>query len=142
MAKGIASKMNKGIFWFICFPEEDGTLSFTGEMISLPVPCDLDGHPAASISFNSQKGDSNTHKNSWKDLVAKRKDLRRFSWNYFPRGRVEILRGRALIYMNPQIQNCEDFLERIQRTYGIGHLDIQVKIDNSVHYQCAVLDDN
>lgn len=133
--------ISKGIFWFICFAEEDGTLSFTGEMISLPVPCDSDGNPAADISFNSKKGVSNTHKNSWKDLVSKRKDLRRFPWDYFPRGRVEIAHSRAFVYMNPQIQNCEDYISRIRQEFHIGELDVIVKMDNSAHYQCRILDE-
>ena len=132
--------MSKGIFWFICFVEEDGTLFFSGEMISLPVPCDLEGNPAADISFNSKKGDSNTRKNSWKDLVAKRKDLRRFPWNYFPRGRVEISRGRAFVFMNPLIQNCEDYILRIRQEFHICELDVMIKMDNSAHYQCTILD--
>ena len=133
--------MSKGIFWFICFWGEDGELSFTGEIISLPVPWDWDGNLAPGISFNSKSGLSNTHKNSWKDLVAKRKDLRRFPWNYFPRGRVQISRGRAFVFMNPIIQECEDYMLRIQQKFHIEEMDVVIKIDNSAHYQCTILEE-
>ena len=54
---------------------------------------------------------------------------------------MEISRGRALVFMNPQILNCENYLERIREKFGIGHLDIRVRIDNSAHYQCTILED-
>ena len=73
--------------------------------------------------------------------IAGRKDLRGIPWNYFPRGRVEISHGRAFLYMNPEILNCNDYLERIREKFGIGHLDIRVRIDNSAHYQCTILED-
>lgn len=132
--------MNKGIFWFPCFVGTEGELIFTEEIEALPVPCDEDGNPKVPASFNSRNGRSNTHKDSWEEVTAGRKDLRGIPWNYFPRGRVEISRGRAFIFMNPEILNCADYLERIRETFGIGHLDIRVRIDNSAHYQCTILD--
>lgn len=54
---------------------------------------------------------------------------------------MEISRGRALVFMNPQILNCENYLERIREKFEIGHLDIRVRIDNSAHYQCTILED-
>ena len=157
--------MSKGIFWFLCYVGTEGKLVFTGEIVALPIPCDRDGNPEVPASFisqesasyetkpsggcalraqgkwllNSKNGCSNTHKDSWKAVTAGRKELKKIPWNYYPRGRVEISRGRALVFMNPQILNCENFLERIQETFGIGHLDIRVKIDNSAHYQCTIL---
>ncbi|MEY8336966.1 hypothetical protein AALB16_02910 [Lachnospiraceae bacterium 62-35] len=134
-------KMSKGIFWFFCSIGREGVLSFSGEILSLPVPCDADGNPTAAVSFNSQNGRSNTHKNSWMELTARRKELRKFSWNYFPRGRVEMFHGKAFIFINPQILNCENFLVLIKREFHIEQLDVRVKIDNSAHYQCTILDE-
>ena len=54
---------------------------------------------------------------------------------------MEISRGWALVFMNPQILNCENYLERIREKFEIGHLDIRVRIDNSAHYQCTILED-
>ena len=133
--------MRKGIFWFPCATGEGGGLIFTGEIVALSVPCDEDGTPEVSTSFNAKNGCSNTHKASWAAVTAGRKDLRKVPWDYFPRGRVEIAHGRALVFMNPQILNCGEYLERIKETFQIGHLDIRVKIDNSVHYQCRIWED-
>lgn len=137
--------MSKGIFWFPCFVGTEGELIFTGEIVALLVPCGEDGNPEVPASlatheYNSRNGRSNTHKDSWKAVTAGRKDLRGIPWNYFPRGRVEISRGRAFIFMNPEILNCDNYLERIREKFGIGHLDIRVRIDNSAHYQCTILD--
>ena len=133
--------MNKGIFWFPCSTDQEGELVFTGEILALLIPCDEDGNPKAAASFNSKNGCNNTHKNSWRTVTAGRKELRGIPWNYFPRGRVEISHGRAFLYMNPEILNCNDYLERIREKFGIGHLDIRVRIDNSAHYQCTILED-
>lgn len=118
--------MNKGIFWFPCFVGTEGELIFTEEIEACIIP---------------ETAAPNTHKDSWKAVMTGRKDLRGISWNYFPRGRVEISHGRALVFMNPQILNCKNYLEQIREKFGIGHLDIRVKIDNSAHYQCTILDD-
>lgn len=134
--------MNKGIFWFPCFLGTEGEMVFTGEILALPIPCDEDGNPKVIAPFNSKNGCSNTHKDSWEMITAGRKDLRGISWNYFPRGRVEISRGRASVFMNPQILNCENYLERIKEKFRIEGLDIRVKNDNSAHYQCTILNDH
>ena len=134
--------MRKGIFWFPCARGEAGELVFTGEILALPVPCDEDGTPKVPTSFNAKNGCSNTHKASWTTVTAGRKDLRKVPWDQFPsRGRVEIAHGRALVFMNPQILNCADYLERIKETFQIGFLDVRVKIDNSAHYQCRIVED-
>lgn len=141
----IGEKMSKGIFWFPCFMGTEGELIFTEEIEALLIPCDEDGNSKVSVSFytceyNSRNGRSNTHKDSWKAVTAGRKDLRGIPWNYFPRGRVEISHGRAFLYMNPEILKCNNYLERIREKFGIGHLDIRVRIDNSAHYQCTILE--
>ena len=138
--------MSKGIFWFPCFMGTEGELIFTEEIEAILVPCDENGNSEVSVYFytceyNLRNGRSNTHKDSWKAVTAGRKDLRGIPWNYFPRGRVEISHGRAFLYMNPEILNCNDYLERIREKFGIGHLDIRVRIDNSAHYQCTILED-
>ena len=133
--------MRKGIFWFPCARGEAGELVCTGEILALPVPCDEDGTPKVPTSFNAKNGCSNTHKASWTTVTAGRKDLRKVPWDQFPRGRVEIAHGRALVFMNPQILNCADYLERIKETFQIGCLDVRVKIDNSAHYQCRIVED-
>ena len=119
-------RMSKGIFWFPCFVGAEGELIFTDRI---------------EARITSETAAPNTHKDSWKAVTAGRKDLRGIPWNYFPRGRVEISRGWALVFMNPQILNCENYLERIREKFEIGHLDIRVRIDNSAHYQCTILED-
>ena len=133
--------MNKGIFWFPCSTDQEGELVFTGEILAFLIPCDEDGNPKAAASFNSKNGCNNTHKNSWRTVTAGRTELRGIPWNYYPRGRVEISHGKALVFMNPQILNREDFLELIREAFGIGDMDVRVKIDNSAHYQCGILEE-
>ena len=88
------------IFGFI--RREEGELTFTEDSLACAIP---------------ETAAPNTHKDSWKAVTAGRKDLRGIPWNYFPRGRVEISRGWALVFMNPQILNCENYLERIREKF-------------------------
>lgn len=128
---------SKGVFWFIC-TVSDGQLKFE-EILALPIPCRGDD---IGIIYNSRKGNSHTHKNSWGELVLRRKSLRKLPWNYFPRGRVEIFGNQVRIFMNPIITEFEDYLGIIKLEFNIpGYLEVREIIDNSNHYRCFIVDE-
>lgn len=128
---------SKGLFWFIC-TVADGQLKFE-EILTLSIP--YRGNDIG-IVYNSRKGNSFTHKNSWSELVSRRKSLRKLPWNYFPRGRVEILRNQVRIFMNPTITEFEDYLGIIKLEFSIpGYLEVREIIDNSNHYRCLIVDE-
>lgn len=133
----------QGIFWFTCsFAGEDETCDFSeSELLALPVSHKESEAWEARVlpeepAFNSRRGDAYTHQKSWALLTEKRKELRRYAWNYFPRGRVEIRRGKAVIFMNPCILSCEDFLERLVERFRLKGMKVRVVADCSRHYHC------
>ena len=105
--------------------------------------CDEFGNLIPDENEESQKGEfqeeawSNNHKKIWSKLP--RKVTQGKSFHYFPRGRVEIRRQRALIFLNPCL--CyEGTLRKIKAEFRLDHneaiRDILVKADGSRHYQC------
>lgn len=130
----------QGIFWFTCsFAGEEERCDFSEtELLALAVPCGevcTEALPEGFV-FNSRKGDAFTHRKTWAVLTKKRKDLRRYAWNYFPRGRVEIRHGKAVIFMNPCILSCEHFQEKLVERFHLEGMKVQVAADCSRHYHC------
>ena len=138
----MSEHVSKGIFWFICgFNEMDECVFSDNEMIAFPVPCDRNGQMIGHSDFNSKKGNAYNHEKTWTSFVKHRKDLRKYGWNYFPRGRVEISGGRAFLYVNINIIRYENFQRDIADVFHLDGLDIRVIADNSRHYYCHE-DDN
>lgn len=130
-------EFSKGIFWFVCSFDETDRCDFSEtEMIAFPVPCDRNGKVTGYGNFNSRRGNAQNHKATWQTLVKGRRDLRKYGWNYFPRGRVEIAGGRAFIYLNINIICYEGFQRDIVERFHLKGLDIRVIGDNSAHYHC------
>ena len=61
------------------------------------------------------------------------------TYNYYPRGRVEIKRHKATIYLNPNIAT-EDVLGFLIEKFGLtsdnGITGVIMKADGSDHYKC------
>lgn len=131
----MSGEIAKGIFWFTCSFDEENRCDFSGaELIAQPILCDCNGQPIEAQQFNSKKGTSFTHKATWASLVHRRKDLRRFPWDYFPRGRVEIRNNKAIIFINPNIVICDLYKQRIIKEFHLESIEVKVLVDNSIHY--------
>lgn len=130
-------RVSKGIFWFTCSFDEENQCDFSEtEMIVQLVPCDPSGHAVSDGGFNSKRGDAFNHKAAWPPLVRNRKDLRRHGWNYYPRGRVEVGRDKAVIYLNINILRYENFQKEIAERFHLNGLKVRVVVDHSRHYDC------
>jgi len=113
--------------------EDEDTWDFDDYYIlALHIPCDLEGGTSFS-GFNSRKGTSITHERTWKDLEGSRPEGKH-SWNYYPRGRVEISGGKARIFLNPVIFNCKLFKESLIKEFNLQRLPVKIIADNSFHY--------
>ncbi len=130
----------QGIFWFTCsFVGEEERCDFSeSELLAVAVPCGEGREEALpeGCVFNSRKGDVFTHRKTWAMLTEKRRDLRRYDWNYFPRGRVEIRRGKAVIFMNPCILSCENFQEKLVEQFHLEGMKVRIAADCTWHYHC------
>ena len=104
----------KGPFWLICEPDITDNITH-GKLLSFPV-------------LQSQATPS--HKDIWNLCKGTIKN----PWNYYPRGRVEIKRGKAVIYANSRCFECADLSEQLGSAFNLGELPLNFKADNSTHY--------
>ena len=120
--------MFKGLFWV----SENGTL------ITYKIQCNTDGNPLnPDMPYNSRKGNSFTHKNTWDEAVKEQpRDVRSKTWNHFPRGRVEIKASKVTVYHNPTLTS-PDFEQRIKDEFELdeGSLTVRFMPDHSKHYE-------
>lgn len=63
----------------------------------------------------------------------------RSPYNYYPRGRVEIGKNRATVYLNP-VLNESKATEHIYREFGFdsGNIPVRIIADGSVHYEYLI----
>ena len=117
----------RGLFWIRSLPERD--------MIALRFLSDENG----VLSDGSLTAKDINHKRLWERLDSV--VTGGLPYNYYPRGRVELRRGRALIFCSPHI--CTEELkvmitERFGLTAENGIKEVVLKADGSAHYQCEL----
>jgi hypothetical protein len=123
--------MKKGLFW---------VAGERGERLMLihAVECDKNGRRlCATPAYNSRKGDSFSHQQSWADAAREQPGkVRNKPWDYFPRGRVEIRNGRAIVHFNPCLSEWDGFNAAVVSLFGLEDFPTVMAPDYSVHYQC------
>ena len=70
------------------------------------------------------------HKEIWDSCKGEIRQL----WNYYPRGRVEIRRGRVIVYANPVCFAWDGLCETLRAAFSLGVLPMEMKADGSMHY--------
>lgn len=122
--------MKKGIFWVTDHNSEKP------QLITVSVECSASGYSDSPVSYSSKSGDNFNHKIEWQRLD--RIVTNGLPYNYYPRGRVEIKNGKAIIYMNPDI-NKENVIEEIIASFDLKKPNelqsVTIKSDGSKHYQ-------
>jgi hypothetical protein len=129
-------ELSSGLFW----------VKGDNDILFFDIPCDLDGVPLYGIgahNYVSKSGRSFNHERLWAELG--KNDTEGHSYSYYPRGRVEINGGNALIFLNPNI-HTENIVNTIVRMFGLNKANgisrVRVIDDGSVHYQCYLDDEN
>jgi hypothetical protein len=85
----------------------------------------------------AKSGNTYNHKKLWQ--YVKPKQCNNKSYNYYPRGRVDISnKGEIIIYLNPVID--DSFILQIKSDFGLTG-DIKLRYDCSEHYKCYLDDD-
>ncbi len=128
------SQLYKGIFWITDIDE------VSSESLVFLIPVDSIGNIDPSVdrmNLNSKNNDNYNHKKLWESLNSR--ETHNKSFDYYPRGRVEVSKGKATIYANPHICT-ETVVEWIVETFNLteqnGIKKIKVVPDNSCHYNC------
>ena len=129
-----SKELSCGIFWYDDEKEE---------LIILNKYCDLEGNVEDYNDFNAKSGLTYNHKISWKLFQQQDRNYRKYSYKYFPRGRVMIKNGKVDIYMNQNL-NTNKIKNEIFNVFGLHFIKDKIKwhIDNSQHYQCHLDDEN
>lgn len=122
--------MKKGIFW--CKDHDTDRPS----LITIAVPCDINGFPNEVVAFSSKSGENFNHKAEWSKLPKSITQGKPF--NYYPRGRVEIKNGKATVFLNPNI-HTERIISKVRDTFEItensGLKSVRIKGNGSRHYR-------
>lgn len=122
--------MYKGIFWGI--PAEDA-------LITKKVLCDATGLALFNVEYSSKSGDNFNHKIEWEKF---KKTVRAgHSYNFYPRGRVEIRDGDIKIFLSTYFAENSNLLALILKTFELfdeneeALKEVKLIFDNSMHYQ-------
>ncbi len=100
----------RGLFWYV-----------NGDLVCFPVSAD------------ETDALGNNHRQFWDTLP--RSLTRGMPYNYFPRGRVELRHGKAVIYLNPTICTPEMYA-RIRQAFSLpDEMQAAFKADGSRHYR-------
>ena len=133
-------QLYRGIFWITDINDIGSSkLYFT-------IPCDNDGNindPEFMIpdTMSSTGSDNYNHKRVWSTLGKEYTHGR--SFDYYPRGRVEISNGIAKVFHSPRIpqEELKKFvIDKFNLTAHNGIKKIKMIADGSDHYKCH-LDD-
>lgn len=121
-------QLYKGFFWYN--PAND-------LLIVKKVACDKDGIALDAVEYSSKSGDNFNHKAEWAKMP--RSITSGKPYNYYPRGRVEIGKNRATVYLNP-VLNAPKVMEHIDREFGLddGNILVRIVADGSVHYEYLI----
>lgn len=119
------SSFYKGVFWYV---------PGTKELIVKKVACDNNGMALELTEYTSKSGDNFNHKIEWSKFlhsITKGKP-----YNFYPRGRVEIKRGMAIVYLNPSLKEPQ-IEEMIKSEFSLldEAINIRFVADGSFHYE-------
>ena len=122
--------LGKGLFWLV----KNDSEKF--ELFCIKILCYRDCETLEKIETGICESEKLNHERAWAKLdkaVTQGKP-----YNFYPRGRVAIKKGKATIYLNPAL-NEEAIIEKICCSFGLtrenGIVDIRIKNDNSWHYR-------
>ena len=127
-----ATDLYKGIFWIVNMDD-----IYANDKYCFLIPTDMNGKVASSIDLNAKSGTTYNHERTWKMLSSVYTHGK--PYNYYPRGRVEIANGKAIIYLNPVIntEEVKRFLTSEFHLYEInGIKSVRMISDGSEHYKC------
>lgn len=140
-ASEVPKALCSGVFWVIT---ESYDMS-DYKLLVFEIPCDRNGTILGThrIPLNAKSECTYNHKKLWEFEIknnAVHKPYNRKTFDYYPRGRIEVSNNCATIYLNPHI-NQPKVLEDIKTAFGLKADNIEkIKViaDNSAHYACFI----
>jgi len=112
--------MKEGLFWIIC--------NMTG--------VEINWEEAWELLPLFVKSDAINHKDAWVQIVQpENKQLRRYNYNYYPRGRVVIRNGKVTVFLNRHIA-VNDVIAAVNKIFGLTAPKIHA--EGGEHYKCYI----
>ena len=71
-----------------------------------------------------------SHKEAWQSIKYKI----RTKWNYYPRGRIEIRNGKAVVFLSSYCYEYAQLEYDLRRLFALGSIEMVWKTDDSAHY--------
>lgn len=127
----MVDKLYRGIFWI------KDINSFTSVVIK--AECNSNGFFIVVPDFEllAKSGTEFNHQAAWSTLP--KRETGNKPYNYYPRGRVEIRNGKAVIYANGNIAD-DKLLKWAINEFNLikenGIEKVEIKVDMSNHYLC------
>ena len=127
------SQLYQGIFWIVDTDNLENNKSYC-----FLIPSKSDGTvDSFELDLNAKSGTTYNHKKVWENLPSNLTHNK--SFDYYPRGRVQINNGKAVIYLNHNIA-YEEVIEFIKKEFNLtshnGIKKVIPKADGSSHYRC------
>lgn len=111
----------KGAFWIIADSVSD-ILTNNFNIEGSKILCSYEG----KLDRTRETRKNETHESVWKYLAPKYNYV---SYNYYPRGRVEVYNGVAYININ-SILNNPNIIDKIRQMYEIERLDYHIGLND------------
>lgn len=105
-------RAKRGLFWYV-----------DGQLLCFPI---LD---------DETNEINNNHQRFWKTLPHSL--TRGKAYNEYPRGRVELRWGKAVVYLNPRLCVPEIYAW-LRQAFSLSNVPVAFKADGSRHYFCAL----
>lgn len=127
-------ELYQGIFWIV-----DLDSIYNNEDYCFLIPSDSNGNVIndLGLDLNAKSGTTFNHERVWKSLDSNLTNNKPF--NYYPRGRVQIVNNKAVVYLNPNI-NFDEVQKFIEDEFNLtpfnGIKSIRYISDGSDHYKC------
>lgn len=131
----INSQIYRGVFWIT-----DIDNIYNSEFY-FRIPCDKNGTALAEVpvEMSAKSAGNYNHEKLWESLPKRKTGGKPF--DYYPRGRVEIKNGMAVVYHSPHIPQDElkkSLMEKFNLTAENGIKKIRLVADGSEHYRCCL----
>ena len=129
------SGLAQGVFWIVDIENMSDNKKYC-----FPIFSDSNGNILAtdgSYALNAKSGTTYNHEKLWDQLPKSYTHNQPF--DYYPRGRVQISNGKAIVYLNPNI-NTVEVQNFIKNEFNLRQINGITKVtfisDGSEHYKC------
>ena len=122
-------KLYRGIFWIKDLDNLEENKPYL-----LKIKINLEGDALSfDLPLNSKDGNNYVHRFAW--LMLPKNLTKNKSFDYYPRGRVEIKNKKALLYINP-ILNEKKIIDYLKQECCLD--EVKIILDFHEHYKCEL----